>query len=297
MPHSDEPLLLLNACLGLARPAHGWPATFKQLGYELVWIDLEGHDEEGLLPELLLYSRKTENLLLISPHPGGWPKPSLLRRYASLRLDDLRDLVPVGDKEAAIRSLNVVVLGRADESELLKRALAPRAHAFPLLALSASKIRLVYNSFTPSEVNVTFALGVNVQAERAPREFLPLYLGSSDRELAESVVPVLVDYMVLGRREFNALEVARDVMPAWEAFSAGAQMRLTERVSLLLQVASAWELKDYLAHRGASWELRRLLRGLQEEERSLILDDLREQAARLFRRVEAGMQLILPDIE
>lgn len=294
--YSDEPLILLNAAIGLARPAHGWPSTLRQLGYDQVWIGLEGHQEEGLVPEVIAYSRKSENILLISPHPGGWPDGALLRRYAGLRLRDLEDLVPLPE-DAVVRTVNVVILGRAADSEILKRALAPREHAFPLLVLSGSSLRLVYNSFTPSEANVTFAVGVQAEAGRSPREFLPLYLSSTDRELAESVVPVLVDYMVLGRREFTAQEVAREVMPAWEALTVAAQHKVTERVTLLLQVAAAWELKDYLGGRDHGWELRRPLRGLGGEEQGEILDDLRERAARLFRRVEEGMQLMLPEME
>lgn len=292
---SDEPLVLLNALLGLARPVEGWPAALQQLGYEHLWVDLEG--EEGGLPEVLLLSPRGENLLLVSPHPGGWPRASLLRRYAALRLEDVLAELPREQVRERPRSLNVVLLGRAADAETLKRALAPRAHAFPLLILSPEALRLLYNSFTPSEVNVTFALGVPLDQALAPRELLPLYPGSSDRELAESLVPLLVDYMARGRQEFTAREAARELTPGWEALPGHRQQSLEERVELALQVAAARELGDYLGRGGEAWKLRLSLRGKEPAERQQILGHVRRQAEALYLRLEDGMQLILPEPE
>ena len=236
---------MLNLWLGLCIGDHGLPNDIRRLGYKLHSIEhrVSNLDNEQCVPELIACSESQSHSLLFEWKKGPNTDADQLRRYSRLNSKRLieNNLLP---KQAG-QSFDVVIVGQAEHFERLKLGIEGK-YPFPLLVADESGLRLALNKFSCDKLNQVFSPGLKIDWNSAPMGYVPISEASDSWEVAERIIPHILQKMLLQASRVNASTLCAAICPLWDSIQKNAQSEILANVCETLRKAAASEFQAFL---------------------------------------------------
>ena len=239
-------LTMLNLWIGLCRGEAGLPPDIRHLGYKHKWVELQFPNSQGesVKPELIIASDRVGHTVLFEWKEGANTEQDQLRRYARVDSNDLVQRAALSPDEAAAH--DICVLGLEEHAERLSIGVSQSGYTFPLLVLEEDGISLHLNQFTKQELTRIFEPKLFVDLSKVPTQIVPFDHNSEFWEIAEHIIPQIVEYMCRGTPRFTLEQVANDCVPVWEVVMAMEYKReLKIRIKQVIDDAARHEFQDY----------------------------------------------------
>lgn len=243
---SNFNLKMLNLWIGLCRGEEGLPPDIRHLGYRHKWIELQFRNSEGdtVKPELIIASDRVGHTVLLEWKEGANTEQDQLRRYAGVDSSDLIQKAYLSPDETL--SHDTCVLGLEEYAERLSIGVSQCGHSFPLLIIDEDGILLYANEFTKQELSRVFDPKLSLDFSKVPTQIVPFDHNSEFWEIAEHVIPQIVEYMCRGAPRFTLEQVATDCVPVWQVVMApGYKKELRTRIEQVIDDAARHEFRDY----------------------------------------------------
>jgi len=245
----DFNLKMLNLWIGLCKGDHGLPAEVHSLGFRNHSIEQRIYlGEDGVcVPELIVYSKKLSHTLAFEWKSGRNTEDDQLQRYAKLTA---KHLVNVGmvPKDAAA-TMDVVLVCAAQHFGTIKIGLEKRGISFPVISVDEGGLSLAMNSFQCSQLNQIFTPGLQIDFAVAPTSHVPLSEKSEDWEVAEIVIPVILQKMLDRQTLIRASTICTAICPLWDNMQATARKSFQAKVCSVLEQAALGEFGSFLQWR------------------------------------------------
>ena len=249
MIFSNFNLLILNLWIGLCRGAAGLPRFFKDRGYEAHYIEREfsNQDSERVCPEIILYSTALGHTILVESKSGANTESEQLRRYSRVSSLDLqrKAYVPAD----ACDSYDCTIIGLRSYSDRLKVGIEAGSYTFPLLAAEDAGLSLVLNEFSVDEVNDVFTPRLDLDWNLVPMQFVPINTESTDWEIAETVMPIVLELMNAGETRITSVQICIRMCTTWGVMGPDGQRQMTAAVDRVLDGAAHGEFSEFFAFR------------------------------------------------
>jgi hypothetical protein len=243
---SDFNLKMLNLWIGLCRGEAGLPLDIRHLGYKHKWIELRFLNSHGedVKPELIIASDRIGHTVLLEWKAGANTEQDQLRRYSGVDQQDLVQKVALTPVEAS--SHDTCVLGLAEHGHRLSMGISQSGYSFPLLVLEHDGISLRLNRFARQELTQVFDPKLNLDMSKVPTQIIPFDHNSQFWEIAEQVLPQIIEYMCRGAPRFTLEQVASDCVPVWQIAMAPEYKRdLKFKVGQVIDDAAEHEFRGY----------------------------------------------------
>ena len=240
-------LTMLNLWIGMCRGATGVPKALREMGYQDKWIELKFLNEklEHVCPDLIIASNEMKHTMLLEFKSGANAEPDQLSRYSNVTRDDLEQKAFIETRAA--EDHDVAVVGRAEHKERLQKGLSEGDYSFPLLVANDDGLALSLNQFRPRELSALFTPTLGIDWEQVPTGFVPLDGDSELWEVAEFVVPKVLQYLSERRPVVRPKEVCQDVCcVAWGSMGQPAREVMEKKVLAVLREATRRHFKPYL---------------------------------------------------
>lgn len=247
-------LILLNLWIGMCRGVAGLPRNLRLLGYKDTWIEKKfpNQDLEPVCPDLVVASEKVKNTLLLEWKSGANTESDQLRRYSRVTQSDLETRAFIA--RDASHSHDVVIIGRSEYGDRLRIGIEHGHFPFPLLLVAMDGIGLSYNAFKVPQLNALFSPKLELDLRRVPSRFVPLDASSDLWEVAEVVMPKVLQYMTERRSRVDIAVVCQDICDTWSIMGQPARQAVTEKLVEAIRQASRMHFKKYIrlaANRGS----------------------------------------------
>lgn len=284
-------LTMLNLWIGMCRGATGVPKALREMGYQDKWIEWRFFNEklEHVCPDLIVASNEMKHTMLLEFKSGANAEPDQLRRYSNVTRDDL---VQKAFMEArAAERHDVTLVGQAEHEERLGKGLSEGGYSFPLLAAHDDGLALSLNQFLPAELNTLFAPTLKIDWDRVPTGFVPLDADSELWEVAEVVVPKVLQYLSERRPVVRPGEVCQDVCIVWGSMGSPAKELMEKKVLAVLREAARRHFKPYLrwqSHAGFFEVVDNPL-DLKPDRRTAVYRKLQSAQKRFIKRLRRGL--------
>jgi hypothetical protein len=243
---SNFNLKMLNLWIGLCRGEEGLPSDIRHLGYRHKWIELQfsNCENEAVQPELIIASNRIGHTLLLEWKEGANTEQDQLRRYAGVYSEDLVQRAYLSPSEA--RTHDTCVLGLKKYADHLSIGVSQSGYSFPLLLIDEDGISLYVNEFTKQELSRLFDPKLPLDFSKVPSQIVPFDHNSEFWEIAEQIVPQIVEYMCRGDPRFTLPQVATDCVPVWEVvMSRRYKKELRTKIKQVIDDAARHEFQDY----------------------------------------------------
>ena len=244
---SNFNLLMLNLWIGLCRGEAGLPTNMRKLGYKERWIELEFQNSRGEMvkPELIITSNKLNHTLLLEWKGGSNTDDDQLRRYAGICPNELVQQAAVTPAEAS--SHDTCIVGTKENASRLAMGINQK-YSFPLLAVHDDGVSLELNQFNQSELNKTFSPKLTFDISKTPTQLVPFDHNSEFWEIAERIIPQIIQYMTQAASRFTLDQLARECVPVWEVTMAPAyKKQLKTKIMQVVDAAAQHEFNQYFA--------------------------------------------------
>lgn len=245
-------LQMLNLWIGMCRGVTGLPRDFTKKGYADKWIEhrFTNAEREEVVPELIIASSNAGHTLLFEWKSGGNLDSDQLRRYSKVTAEDLTEKAFLD--QAAVERHDVAVVGKSDYADRLKTGIKQDNYAFPLLVVDEQGLKLVHNKFALDELTQIFSPLLSVDLAKAPTGFVPFDENSELWEVAECVIPMIIEYM--SRRETRLLldKLAGDAVPTWDIMGGRHRKSLRAKIFDVVEQAAKTHFRKYLRRNKAA---------------------------------------------
>lgn len=238
---------MLNLWIGLCRGDKGLPTGLSDLGYREHLIEEEFYviEVDGRVrPEMIACSSELEHTLLLEWKSGANTEADQLERYAGVSDDDLRERahVPV----VATESHNVTVVGKKEHEERLRIGIEDEFE-FPLIVADDDGLEMLLNEFEHDELTDLFNPLLAVKWDRVPMHYVPIDGLSKGWEVAEVVMPVVVEAMNnrdprVGVRETGSRVCER----TWDHMGQEGREVIRSKIRDVFAEAAANQFEEYL---------------------------------------------------
>lgn len=276
-PFSNFNLQMLNLWIGLCRGEAGLPNDMRKLGYKDKWIELEFPNSQGqnVKPELIISSDNVAHTVLFEWKEGANTDADQLNRYAGVVSSDLVTKASLDRNEATAH--DVCILGLIENKQRLQVGITKGNHPFPLLIVCADGISLEYNCFKKQNLSNAFTPKLNVNFSMLPTQIVPFDHNSQHWEIAEHIVPQIIEYMSRGEPCFTLDQIAQDCVPVWAAVMApGYKKMLETKMTQVIDAAVKHEFHYYIKRdreaarrvKGPIWKIVYNPNSLQYDKRS-----------------------------
>ena len=243
---SNFNLNMLNLWIGLCRGEEGLPPDIRHLGYKDKWIELQfsNSENETVKPELIIASDRLRHTVLLEWKEGANTEQDQLRRYAGVASEDLVQKASLSPNETLAH--DTCVLGLEKYADRLSIGVSQSGYSFPLLIIDEDGISLHVNEFTKQELSRVFDPKLPLDFSKVPTQFVPFDHNSEFWEIAEHVIPQIVEYMCRGAPRFTLKQVATDCMPVWQAVMApGYKKELRTKIEQVIDDAARHEFRGH----------------------------------------------------
>lgn len=245
----DFNLTMLNLWIGLCKGVHGLPSSIRKLDYREHSIEYRFRNQDGEVcnPELIVFSRPLGHSLLLEWKSGANTEADQLRRYSRVTSKNLAELAFI--PKAATTSFDVAIVGRAEHTDRLRMGIDKSGHPFPLLAADDAGIRLAHNRFSCHKLNDVFLPGLALDLRGAPMSFVPISDTSAPWEVAEVVLPRILERMLQRDALVKSSTLCTSICPIWDVLHRDVQNAIKRRVCEVLQQAAMAEFQPFLTWR------------------------------------------------
>jgi hypothetical protein len=243
---SEFNLRMLNLWIGLCRGEAGLPLDIRHLGYKHKWIELQFKNAQGesVKPELIIASDRFGHAIMFEWKEGANTEQDQLRRYAGVTSQDLVQKAALSPSEAS--SHDTCVLGLAEHAHRLSMSISQSGYDFPLLVLEDDGISLRLNEFVRQELTQVFNPKLSLDLSKVPTQIVPFDHNSEFWEIAEQVIPQIIEYMCRGAPRFTLEQVANDCVPVWQVVMApGYKRELKVKMKQVIDDATRHEFQGY----------------------------------------------------
>lgn len=239
-------LKMLNLWIGLCRGVAGLPDTLRKLGYEDKWIEytFSNQDTKKVCPDLIVASEQLRHTILLEFKSGANTEPDQLRRYSRVNQKNLETAFI--SREAA-HSHDVSIVGRSKHGERLRIGIVDGGYEFPLLLANDDGLSLEHSEFRVSPLNSEFSSGLNIDWAKIPSIFAPIDEESDLWEVAEVIMPKILDYMTQRMPSVKIENLCQDVCSlTWTIMGRPAKDGIRGKVQDVLHEAMRQHFKSYL---------------------------------------------------
>lgn len=244
---SDFNLMMLNLWIGLCRGEAGLPPDIRHLGYKHKWIELQFSNSDGdsVKPELIIASDRAGHTVLLEWKRGANTEEDQLRRYGAVERIDLIERAYLSPQETLAH--DTCVVGLKQHAERLVTGVSRSGQGFPLLIIEEDGISLRLNGFARQELSDVFDPKLLLDFSKVPTQLVPFDHNSEFWEIAEHVLPQVVQYMRRGEPRVTLDQVTTDCVPVWRVVMApGYKKELRIRIQQVIDDAARNEFREYL---------------------------------------------------
>ena len=244
---SNYNLFLLNTWIGLCRGVVGLPREIHSLGYREQWIELrfQNSEDRTVRPEVILSSSLQYHTLLLEWKEGPNTDDDQLERYSFVTTQDLIQRVFIPPDDAT--NHDVCIIGLAEHEDRLRIGIRNGGYSFPLLLIEKDGFSLSMNQFTASEVTKVFTPKLVIDFNKAPTQIVPFDHNSEPWEIAERIMPKVIEYMFKRIPIFLLEQLANDRMPLWNIMDPGYKGDLRRKIQCILEDAERHEFQGYFS--------------------------------------------------
>lgn len=250
---SNFSLTMANLYVGLCRGVSGLPMCLYDLGYIDHWLENEFSigPNKKVEPDMVLVSDKIGHTLLLEWKSGANTEDDQLERYSQVTKESLRNNAQVS-ADAAERH-DVSIVGLREHENRLVMGVTDGAYTFPVLSVDPDGITLCHNSFECKELTSVFSPKLLVDMSRIPMRLVPFNGDSMLWEVAEAVIPQLLEYMSRRLPHVDARQVSSDICrETWSIMGNRSRTDVETKVIQVLKLAANGSFKRYL-----KWEAAR----------------------------------------
>jgi len=237
---------MLNLWIGLCRGVPGLPKQLRDLGYKDRWIDWKfaNQDLEEVSPDLILSSERINHTLLLEFKSGANTDPDQLRRYSRVTQNDIMNKAFIS--RTAVQSHDVALVGQSEYGERLCIGISEGGYIFPLVLADNEGLFLSYNQFQEPKVTNVFSSKLNINWPRVPTRFIPLNNDSAPWEIAEVVIPKILEYMNERRPFVSVRDICIGICNNWSSMGRQPKGEIESKVQDVLIRAARGHFKEYL---------------------------------------------------
>jgi len=242
---------MLNLWIGMSRGVRELPQLLFDLDYREFAIEKKFLNSEGgqVQPELILTSESQQNCLLLEWKSGENTDTAQIGRYMAV---DSESLQRAFVSPTAASRHDVVYVGHMESEERLRIGLEATGSGFPLVLVSADELRLVLNTFEVGALTEGFSSGLGITLSSIPTGFVPIGPESEPADVAEVVMPKILEFMADRRSIITVDEVAMATCGTWGVLERPAREQIRIRIATALQDASREEFARYFSYSTAS---------------------------------------------
>jgi hypothetical protein len=245
MISSNFNLLILNLWIGLCRGAVGLPRFFKERGYVAHYIEraFKNQDSKTVCPEIMLLSPILRHTIMVESKSGANTEADQLHRYSRVTKLDLqrKAYVPVD----ACEQHDCVIVGLSQHWPRLQIGIEEGDYPFPLLVADDDGLALVHNEFRVSEVNAVFTPKMHVDWSMVPMQFVPINNESEDAEIAEAVMPLVIELMHAGETRITPDQICVRMCTTWSLMGKEGQSQMKAVVRSIFVEAAREEFSEF----------------------------------------------------
>jgi len=255
-------LLMLNVWIGMCKGVKGLPRDLRMLGYQDYLIEYAFTNSDGstVVPELVIGSEKVKHAVLLESKKGANTDTGQLDRYLKVTQHDLttKAFLPI----AVSGSHDVCLVGKEEHKDRLKIGLG--RYPFPLLIVRPDAISLELNNFKRDQLNRVFVPKLEISLTFAPTSFVPFNEESEDWEVAEKVIPYVIQQMF--RREATILleDACHQLITGWTRIAPDKKPQFRQKIALIFNEACKNEFRRFLQRtpglktgtRTQTWQIR-----------------------------------------
>lgn len=231
----------------MGRGIRGLPRHLFDAGYRDQWLEhtFSNQDNHPVCPELILWSVPEEHSLLVEIKSGKNTEAGQLRRYSRVTARDLSQ--KVGAPSAAVKNHDVVICGANTHATTLAMGLTQSQVSFPLVVKTDSGLSLAANQFSTDMLNTTFTPELPIDWSRVPTGFVPIDAQSEAWEVAEVVIPEILEHMLRRSPQVSVEQICAGVCHlTWGTMGKSGKEQIRANVVKVLQAATQGEFKPYL---------------------------------------------------
>lgn len=249
-PYLNFNLTMLNLWVGMCRGVAGIPNDLKRLGYADKWIEhrFANQDLKPVHPDLIISSDRINNTLLLEFKSGANIEEDQLRGYTRVTQNDLIEKAFLS--RDATNSHDVTVIGLIEFGDRLRIGIDKVDHSFPLLLKDNDGLSLDYNKFSIPELNRIFSPRIKINWDRVPTRFVPLDYQSEPWEVAEVIMPKILEYMTERRPRVIISKICQDICITWDIMGKPGRDEFISNIRKVLQEASRSNFNAFLRWNG-----------------------------------------------
>jgi hypothetical protein len=295
-------LKLLNLFFGLCKGVPGLPDDLKRLGFRAKSIELRfsNSDNETVVPELILASRKIGHSLIFEWKSGGNTEADQLRRYNAIERQDLVQRALLQNEECAAH--DVTVICREEFQERIKSGVEQGAYPFPVLSITERGIEKIHNRFSVTQTDNVFNPVLEIDWNLVPTGFFVVDGASSEAEYTPLVLQYVLRGMEQGTDLITALEIARSIVPLWITANSDFRNAVEKKIVAVLTYASSNQFHRFLRrHKSAegrthepTWEITENPLFDSPDKRAKIWREMRKLQIQVIEHFEGHGQQELP---
>jgi hypothetical protein len=239
-------LSMLNLWIGMCRGVSGLPGSLKALGYSDRYIEhrFQNDKREPVQPDLIISSEKINHTLLLEFKSGANTDEDQLKRYSNITKQNLVDQAYIS-RSAAVNH-DVAIVGLDEFRERLKIGIDNVGYPFPLLVKNKEGLALDYNEFSVILLNSIFAPVLEIDWDKISTRFVPLDKESEPWEIAEVVIPKIMQFMTERRPRISLEELCQAVCETWGIMSSPGREDFQKKVREVLKEASYSNFSSYI---------------------------------------------------
>lgn len=238
---------MLNLWIGMSRGVRELPQLIFELGYREIAIEKKFVNSEHaqVQPELILASEPQSNCLLLEWKSGQNTDTEQIGRYMAVDSESLQRAFVT---PTAATTHDVVYVGRMESEERLRIGLDATGCGFPLVLVSEDEMRLGLNGFQVLALTDGFSRGMAISLSSIPTGFVPIGPESDPADVAEVVMPKILEFMADRRNVITVDELAMATCGTWGVLERAARDQIRIRIATALQDASREEFARYFTY-------------------------------------------------
>lgn len=274
---SNFNLVQLNLWIGLAKGVVGLPADLHGLGYRDRAIErtFQNSAMESVCPELVLASRELQHAMLLEFKSGSNTDRAQLSRYSHVESTDLQRsfLDPVESVQH-----DIVIVGRAEHGARLRIGIQEGDFGFPLLLKDNEGLYLDLHAFSVPALDASFSPRMAIDWDQVPMSFVPFDQESSDADVAESVIPAILECMHSLDSRIEVEPLCASLTRLWSIIGPTGKDQIRAKVKAVLAKAARRQFSAYLTQDRGGFTISNNPLELQSDRRAGVFRGLRKLA-------------------
>lgn len=236
----------MNAIIGMCKKNVDWVSVLADLGYEIQIIEQTMNTSSGdvVKPDIVVASNQLLHSLVFDAKGGITIDPDQLRRYSTLKSDDLR-WVSVFDRTHL--QFNVCICDFVENHGLIKMANTQ----FPMLTFS-SEVLTKEGKFNREKLNEVFKNPIDLKGKLPPLSYYPFSDVDEDPYIAMHVIRALLSIAMKNIKRGSAEVLEESIItfdeviavrfnPVWKALSTEHRKALKAKITEVTKRALANE--------------------------------------------------------